>query len=110
MDIAFLRNVFLLHSHQAAGQAKIDFNGLMGILKMIQFQPNDDQLQFYRDAFRSKEGDIALTFNSFENLFKLKIDKASKVHNKNCFRILTDIRESASEPKGDLRRDREMTK
>ena len=110
LDIGFLRHVFTLHSHQVAGQAKIDFEGLMSIFKMINFQPNEAQLQFYREAFRSKEGDIALTFNSFENLFKLKIDKSTKVHNKNCFRILTDIRESAPEPKEDPRKDRETTK
>ena len=61
---------------------------------MISFKPNEEQINFFKDAFKpskgSEETEGSLNFMAFQDLFKLKIAKETKVGNKNCFRILNN--------------------
>jgi len=55
LDVTFLRKVFDMHARDFGGQNKIDYLGLIGIFKMIGYQPNEAQLKFFRDSCRSKD-------------------------------------------------------
>lgn len=70
---AFLEKVFKLHAVSKSDHPRIDFQGLLNIFSMINFQPNKDQLIFYEQAFRQKDGTLGtLFFPQFIRLFKLE--------------------------------------
>ena len=66
---------------------KISYQGLMNILKMVKFEPTPALLKAYKDAFSK---DNLITYAQFQELFKLKLPKETKIQTKNSFRMFTN--------------------
>jgi hypothetical protein len=56
----------------------------MNIFKMVQFQPTPALLKAYKDAFIK---DNLITYAQFQELFKLKLPKETKITTKNALRM-----------------------
>ena len=58
----------------------------MNMFKMVKFEPTPGMQKVYKDAFAK---DNTINYTQFQELFKLKMAKDTKIQNKNCFRLLS---------------------